>query len=351
MGGKASTPKAPDYSALANQQSQLDRQTAGDITTMNRVNQIDPYGQTTWSRGNQDQLNALNYQLDYMKGLQDPNNPSYNPQLAKDALGQQKDLQAKIDSQMNNWTQTTTLNPEQQALLNQQTALQGQQNTRLGQLLSSFQTPTAPTLGQGFALAPERQLKDASQNDIQNLLYGQITKQYDDRFARDEAAQRANLANQGFQMGSEGYQNTLGDFAKQKNSAYQDAATQAALSSYDQMNKERALNQSEYGALSSNDLNRFSAQNSNELNRYGAGLNGYNSQMGYLSQLLGGVQGPTNPQYQPFSQATQYQSPDILGAAQQQYQAKVGNANASNAAKGQTMGTVGTVATAAAVAY
>lgn len=319
--GSAKAPKAPDYSALAKQQAELDRQTAIDITAMNRINQIDPYGQTTYSqtkpsdRFTQAEMDDL---LRQYQGAQASGNFAEEQRLYNQINGKGEYAYTPT------YTQTTTLSPAQQALLEQQQGLQGQQNTRISELLSSFQTPT---------LGAQRQLKDANQNDIQNLLYGQITKQYDDRFAREEASQRAQLANQGFQMGSEGYQNTLSDFAKEKNSAYQDAATQAALSSYDQLNRERQLNQSEYGLLSSDDLGR------------------YNTQMGYLSQLLGGVQGPTTPQYQPFAQATPYESPDQLGAAQAGYQAKVGNANAKNAQKGQTVGTVGTIATAAAVVF
>lgn len=359
--GSSKAPKTPDYTGAAIAQGQADRQTAIDLTNMNRVNQVDPYGQTTWSQN----LNPADVagKAAAQARLDDYNRQvAANPRWAQDLIVKDRaKFQSDVDSYGNKpgaWTQTTTLTPAQQALLEQQQGLQGQQNSRIQDLLTNFQTPTLGaqrTLAPQRDLGPQRQLKEANQNDIQNLLYGQITKQYGDRFAKDEAAQRASLANQGFQMGSEGYQNTLNDLSKSQNSAYQDAATQAALSSYDQMNTERGLNQSEYSTLAGDDLNRFSALSADDLNRFGAqssdDLNRYNSQMGFLSQLLGGVQGPTTPSYQPYAQATQYQSPDLMGAMQGTYQGDLNKTNAQNAGKSNTMATVGTLAAAAAVAF
>lgn len=311
--GSAKAPKAPDYAALASQQAQLDRQAANQTTNANRVNQIDPYGQTVWSQvgagGRALTPEDLQWQKqDALRQLTERHNAAKaSGNVAEETrtynLIQSGDYGPGSSSDSGDgsrWTQTTTLTPERQAILDKQ-------NARISELLTNFQTPS---------------LKEASQNDIQNLLYGRLTQDYDKRFAQDEAAQRAQLANQGFQLGSEGYNTTLNDFTTQKNRAYGDAATQAALSSYDQLNKERSLNQSEYG-----------------------------QQMGYLSQLLGGAQAYSPPSYQPFAQATPYQSADQLGAAQAGYQANVGNTNAKNAQKGQTAGTVGTIATAAAVAF
>lgn len=447
----AKAPKTPDYTSAAIAQGQSDKEIAQYLTQANRVNQVDPYGQTTWTQSmtpeqQQAKTDATNALAQYTAAAASKGWDRWQPaEVAK----QKALLQAKIDQQGNNWTQTTTLTPEQQKLLNQQQFIGSMQNDRIANLIATTGDPTAPTLGAQrqlaqYDLAPERQLqqrtldiaqmapqrtldiaqmgpqrtlKEADQNNIQDLLYGQITKQYGDRFAKEEAAQRAQLANQGFQAGSEGFNTSLNDFTREKNSAYQDAATQAALSSYDQLNKERGLNQSEYGLLSADDLNRFNSQqganlgnynalsaddlnrfqaqttanlgnygaltandldqftalSNNDLSRYGAlnanalnqfsalssdDLNRYNSQLGqyntdkgFLAQLLGGVAGPTNPQYQPYAQATPYQAPDLLGAMQGQYQGNLNKTNAKNASNSQNMQTAGTIASAAAVAF
>lgn len=356
--GSSKAPKTPDYTGAAREQAAADKDIAQYLTQANRPNQVDPYGQTTWSQTEDpSKLAAYNQRVSSLEAQHQAAKASRNSAEEKRTYDEIQKLYRERPENTNIWTQTTTFTPEQQALLNQQQQLQGQQNTRLSELLGSFQTPT---LGAQRELGPQRtiqdrQLKEADRNNIQDLLYGQITKQYGDRFAKEEASQRAQLANQGFQMGSEGFQNTLNDFTREKNSAYQDAAVQAALSSYDQMNQERALNQSEYNTLTNADLNKFSALSSDDLNRFGAlsgdDLNRYNTQMGYLSQLLGGVQGPTGPQFQPYAQATQYQGADLVGALSGQYQGKLNASNAQNAGRGQTIGAIGGLASAAAVAF
>jgi hypothetical protein len=340
MGAKSSAPKTPDYSSLAIQQAGLDKQNAIDLTKMNRINQVDPYGQTTFETTYtpEQQENIRRAQVQYDQYLNDPRYQSGSGAMAQREKFRQDLENAK--NQQGTTTQRTTLSPAQQRLLEQQQALQSTQNDRISQLLASFETPTLAAGDMG----PQRTLKEADQNNIQSLLYGQITKQYDDRFARQNEARKAELANQGFLAGSEGFNQSNNDFATERNSAYQDAATQAALSSYDQLNKERALNQSEYNTLSTDDINRFQAITSNNLNKY-------NSQMGFLSQLLGGVQGPTTPNYPAFAQATPYQSADVMGAAQAGYQGNLNSSNAKNAAAGQNMATVGTLASAAVVAF
>lgn len=416
-------PKTPDYTQAALAQAQSDKEIAQYLTQANRVNQVDPYGQTTWTQAADPEAEAAKKELDYWQNfvsggtITDGRTRNAND-VAWATSHQLKDAQTKYDKLKGNgqWTQTTTLTPEQQQLLNQQQFISKMQNDRIAGLIRDTKDPTAPTLGAQRTLqqynlaperdlpdrqlsvaqmAPERQLKEANRNDIQDLLYKQITKQYGDRFMKEEATQRAQLANQGFQSGSEGFSNQLTDFNRERNSAYEDAAVQAALASYDQTNKDRALNQSEFNLLSSNDLNRFGSQttanlgnfgaqtsydmdrftaqsandlnrfgalNSNELNRFSAlssdDLNRYNSQAGqynadkgFLAQLLGGVAGPTTPQYQPYAQATPYQSPDLLGAMQGQYQGNLNKANAKNAASNSNMQAGATIAAAAAVAF
>lgn len=386
--GKSKAPKTPDYTGIANQQAANDKAIAQYLTESNRVNQVDPYGQTTWSREYsasekakmadlQKQLDVINKNNPVYRGAQD----DYWSFKRKAVQDQMKALQTGGSQ----WTQTTTLTPAQQKLLEQQQAIESQQNTRLAQLLNTFKTPTAPTLGAERQLAPQRTLqdrtlqdrtlKDSSLSNLGDLLYQRATKEYGKRFADEEAATRASLANQGFALGSEGYQNTLSDFTKSKNQAYQDAALDSQIAAFDQYNKDRALNQQEYSvltdadlgkytaltgadlskfnALSADDLNRYSALSSNDLNRYGAQLNQYNSQMALLAQLLGGgqAQGATTPQYQPYAQATTYQGADLLGAAGAGYQGALNRANASNARNSQLLSTAGTLGGAALTAF
>lgn len=104
--GKSSAPPAPDYAAAATAQGEANRETAQFNAGANRVNQITPQGSSTWS----------------IRPGADLNNP-----------------------QPGDYIQTTTLSPEQQALYQQQTAIEnalmqtaGQQ---LGRVSDTFNTP------------------------------------------------------------------------------------------------------------------------------------------------------------------------------------------------------------------
>ena len=81
---KPKAPPPPDYAALAQQQGQVNKDTAQFNTELNRVNQNTPYGSVTWER-----------------------NPSADPN-SPDA-----------------WTQNVTLDPAQQQLLDQQDQISG----------------------------------------------------------------------------------------------------------------------------------------------------------------------------------------------------------------------------------
>jgi hypothetical protein len=307
MGASAKTPPTPDYTGVAKIQGQNDQQIAQYLTQANRPNQTDPYGQTTWTQtySPEQQIAIHNAQSQYDQYLNDP-----RYQQGDEAMAQRAQFKSDLDNAKagGQWNQSTTFTPQQQQLLDQQQALKNQQNARVGQLIQSYQTPT---------------LQQASQSDIANQMYRMLTQNYDQQFTKDEASQRAQLANQGFQQGSEGYNNALRDFFNAKNQAYGNAGYQSQLAGYNQMNTENSQN-----------------------------LNNYNTQMGYLSQLLGGVQGPTlnQPQYPGFAPATQYQSPDLLGALSGQYKANLNGTNAQNAASGQNMQTIGQIGTMAAMA-
>jgi hypothetical protein len=373
--GSSKAPKTPDYTGAAQVQAQSDKDIAQYLTKANRVNQIDPYGTTTWTQtpSTSPEATQAQFLLDKYK-QQIQQNPGWDQKQVQAQLAKyQSDVDAAGGGQSGQWTQTTSLTAPQQHLLEQQQLLQSVQNSRIGDLLKDFKTPEMAAQRQLQTrelaqrdLPAQRQLKQASMGNIGSIMYDQMTRKFGDRFADEEASQRAQLANQGFQQGSEGYTDTIKDFTNRKNEAYQDAASQAALATYGQYNTERGLNQGEYntlagddlaryGAQTNNDLNRFSALSSNDLNQFNAlsgdDTNRYNSQMGFLSQLLGGVQAPTTPQYQPYAQATQYQGADLMGAMQGQYQGDLNKTNAKNANNSNLLQTGGVLAGAAAVAF
>lgn len=109
MGKKSAPPPAPDYTALAQQQAELDKVAAADQTVANRPTQTTPWGTSSWSQG---------------------------------ADGQ--------------WTQNISLDPAEQAALDQQRQFSSQRQGIASGLLDN----AGQTLGQPMSLEGLPQLRD-----------------------------------------------------------------------------------------------------------------------------------------------------------------------------------------------
>lgn len=243
---KPSTPDAPNYAALAQQQADQQQALIDQQTAANRFNQVTPYGSLTWSQ---------------------------------DANG--------------NWTQTQTLSPDQQAILNQQNALSlglgTAQNSMLGQVTDTYSQPFT-----GGDAAARQQTIDSQ--------YAAMASRLDPQWAQRESALNTRLANQGISAGSEAYANALREFGNQRNDAYQQANNSA--------------------------LQLGNQEFQNSFNR---NLTSYQLPMNLFNSLRTGSQ-VQNPNFQnQNTSASLGQSPNLLGAAGQQYGASLDATNANNA--------------------
>ena len=195
-------PPAPDYVAAAQEQGRLNLDAARTGAELNRVNQVGPDGSTIYSRD-----------------------------------GDQ-------------YTQTTTLSPEQQALYDQsvrnaqdRAGLAGQSAGYLGQQLSNpidfgglvgrtssvnnspYQTNVnadsvaqrnvdlsgVPGINTDFSGERQR---------VEDSLYGSGAARLDDQFGRREENTRTQLLNQGIREGSEAWNNAMNDFGNERQDAY-----------------------------------------------------------------------------------------------------------------------------------
>lgn len=147
-GGGSSAPPAPDYSSLARQQAALNNQASYQQTVANRPTQVTPQGTLTWVNNPtmQNQLDAQAYAQALQNYSKNPRGPAPN----------QQDFYKLMP--VDNWTQTITLSPEQQALYNQQTANQQMTGGLAGQILRGVNT--APL---DFSQAPQVNALDFSQ--------------------------------------------------------------------------------------------------------------------------------------------------------------------------------------------
>lgn len=136
-----------------------------------------------------------------------------------------------------------------------------------------------------------------------DAMYRKSTRYYDTNFGRNEAALRAQLINSGLTEGSQAYQNAMEQFNQRKDSAYADAADRAV----------------------------------------GAGEQSQNSAVARLANILAISRGqsPTSANSSGGGET------GLLQAANNQYQAQLGQVNADNA---QAAGTNSALLSAAAMA-
>lgn len=346
MGGKGSkAPKAPDYAAQAKAQGAADKSVAQYTTGMDRPNQYAPGGSVEWT----------------LRPGADANNPKAG-----------------------DWQQTTKLTPEQQAIYDAQQkndlSLQGLGSTAIGQAKDTLGNKFDPNLtgfkpAEGLAQS-NTGLPGNTLNQFQNIsedadrfnaeasqaLYDKQTMMHDERFGEQEARERQRLASMGLQEGSAAYKNAMQEFNRNKNEAYQTAGLDSLLKGYDvgtqnlnnQLNARQSnmgLAQGQYGQDSNNfqlDQSERQAQATSQLNlaqqaaqqrqqEFGEASYKRSLPINEIGALLGGG-GVQMPQFANFAPSTPFNAPDMLGAAQAQYNAKMGGHNSSQAQKGGLLG-------------
>ena len=259
-GGKGSAPAAPDYTGAAQQTAAGNLATAQIGQYGNMVNQVTPQGSVTYTPSIQGYINT---------GGQHMSVDQYN---AAQAAGQ--DVSGYNPLQQ--WTQTVTLSPEQQAAYNADVAMNAQLqnvasqgvdyvqqalnkplsspgqavgNVATTQFTTNVNTPKLQT--QVANAGPiQKQLERATidvtgkiadagqlqrsvndpnllQQEVTNALYNQQTQYLDPQFAQSQAKLENQLANQGITRGSEAWNNAIQEQARQKQQAYESARQSA----------------------------------------------------------------------------------------------------------------------------
>ena len=308
MSEQPKPPAAPDYTgaaqataagnmaaaqqtAEANQKLQL----MGQYGSM--TNQVTPYGQ-------------INYTPTY---LDNQGNPIANPADITDP------------DMLRQWTQTMTLSPEQQAMYNQNQALNQTlgdiATTGVGQVQKSMDNPL--DFSQNQALQTPGQL----QQQASNAAYQNAAQYLDPQFKQSNAQLANRLANQGITQGSEAYNNAMLNAGNQQQQAYESARNQAyiqgmsgAQQQYAQGLGTRQQQIAEQQVLRQDPLNTLNAIRS-----------GQQMQVAQMPQV--GVSNPAG-----LNSATQQGTagPDMLGAVTAQGQYNQGLYNAQSAAAAQT---------------
>lgn len=239
-----SPPDPPNPYEVAAAQGGTNRETALTEAALNRYNQTTPYGQLTWA--------------------QDPNDPL-------------------------KWSQTTTLNPTDQATLEAQRATSSGLTSSIADALSRTQNtfksgvnfsnlPALQGGPAGSAYTPEltsqaarntakagnffsNQLSNASANgplsfssapampsadnatrkQVEDALYSRMTSRLDPSFNQQQAALESQLTNQGITPGSEAWKTALENFGRTRTDAYQTALDSSIAGGGDEMARQFGL--------------------------------------------------------------------------------------------------------------
>lgn len=225
------------------------------------------------------------------------------------------------------YTQTTTLSPHQQTLLDLK------EGTQIGvgnQAQQNLQTPiNAPTLQRQI---DTRGLSDRTQQ-AQDAAYRQQTQYLDPQYGQQQESLDAQLRNSGAHPGDPAYDNAMKLFTNQKQQAYssaEDQAVQQGLREQSQLFGQQALQQSQGNTAASQQLNQDIQLRDLPLNESqalaGAG--------GTPSFGLGGGGGGSG----------QVAAPDISGLFQNQYNGQLAGYNANVASTNAGVGSAATIA-------
>jgi len=309
--GKASTPPQPDYAAAAKETAQGNLEAARMAAQANRVNYNTPYGSLKYSQTQPGTFNQSAYDAamkSYQQGTQTPGH--YEMQGGTPGPNGSDGTQIWVPggytantgpapkredfitgANPDAWQADVTLDPSQKALLD------AQNQTSIG--LANLQGGALDRVGQTQA----KPFDYSSIQDVQDQAYKGYTSRLDPQWQQAEAAYKTQLRNQGIPVGSEAYDNAMRVFTQGKNDAYQQANT-AAINTMPQT------------------FQLASALRSQPLNE--------------LNALRTGAQ-VTNPTFNAVPQQATTAGPDMLGAANMQYNAALGASNAENAASGNFM--------------
>jgi hypothetical protein len=305
-GGKGSSaPPPPDYTGAAKQTAAGNLEAARAAASANRVNQVTPYGNLTYSHNQTPTFNSEAYRtaLDaYNQARQSyqPSTDEYGNVInAAPTAPNYADFMTTPNPD-EGWTATTQLSPEQQQLLDiqNQTSLQlgGLQQKGLGyvenMINKPFDTSTLPQVG----INAGENYSDAIMRRLQPQLQME-QKSFDQQ-----------MANQGVPVGSEAYTNARRIFDMKQNDRLVAAQT---------------------GGIGVG----------LQANQQGFNQLGYirNEPVNTLNAIRSGSQ-VTNPTFQSVPQQATTQGADILGATQAGYNAQLGASNASNAASAANTG-------------
>ena len=356
LGPAPSAPAAPNYTAAAQATAQGNLAAAQQATAANRVNQVTPYGTLTYkeqgtdSMGNPMWTATQALSADQQKILDQQNAASIGlGQTINDQLGMvQETMGKKFESgapAVQYGGQAPTLNQITAQTPNfQQMNAQGPQlQTQLGTSGMAGWDKAQAILNQ--RLQPQLQMQTEQLDtklrnqgimpgtEAYNRAKSSLGMQQNDLINQSQLTAQGigqNLFNQDLQAGQFG--NTAQTQMNQTQLANQGFNNSAAQQAYqNQMGQTQANNAIAQQSFANQNASA-AANNAAQQQQYNQAMTNYNMPLNTLSALRTGAQ-VQNPSFVNSSQQATTQGADLLGAAQMQHNASMGNFNAQQAAQ------------------
>lgn len=273
MGGKgASPPPPPNYQAIANEQGVLDKQALAQQVWSNRPTQITPWGQMNWAAGSRT----------------DP------------STGQP----------VTSWTQTQSLDPGLlEALYGQFDIGMGRTDVATGMMGRLGEAYDQPLDYDQFRDVPDVETSPELRQRAEDAAYERSTSRLDPEYDAMANELEIKLRNQGLRAGDQAYESEMDRFNRSRTDAYAAARGDATTAG-------RAEAAQEFGQMQSQQAQSAALRQqevAEALQQRGMPLDEIN-----LLLAGQGVQPPSQPGYTSAGQAN---TPDLMGAAQANYQA------------------------------
>lgn len=406
MGGKSSAPEAPDYVGQAQAQSAGNLNTARAQTAANRMDQATPYGSIKYTQGDGFDESGYNNAMDKYNQQEamlaaNPNGGQIKKYMQATGAYQSTPDRTSFINNPDHWTSAIQLSDTGQQLLDAYNKtslgmanLQGGAMDRVNQTLSQpfdmsgLQEMTTDNSGainnyNDYIKSLQPQLDDynayvkslqggvdsSTGMDAWDRATNLVRQRQNPELDRQQAALDTKLANQGLTQGSEGWGIQQGQFGQQRNDA-DIVAQQAGLAAQNQFYGQ-ALGNANLKSGVAGLMGQGIGYGQTNAGLLGAGVNyGFqnanlnntarqqqltertalrNMPLNELNALRAGSQ-VTNPTFSTPGQQGQTSGPDLLGAANSQYNAQMGNVNAQNAQTASNNQAGASVASAAIMA-
>lgn len=233
-GGKGSkSAKTPDYSALAIQQADLNKQAAMDLTALNRPNQYDAFGNSiTWNQSyTPEQQAALDFaqaDLDNYKKAMVANASWWDQNQVKTDLAKREKALADAKA-AGGWSQRQNLSPEFQAIADKYYADAGKASGAYGDLLNKYLAGySMQEFDPGAALKAYND-PEFNGDNVANALYASIMDRARPEQERNTSALDTQLRQQGLVPGTEAYNRSMQNLLTSQNDANNLASQNAVL--------------------------------------------------------------------------------------------------------------------------